>query len=150
MLSLSHHRLWCLRHSRIEDRLNIGKLSHELGNLAALQLNLTSQTLVLVDHPCHIISYIGGFHFDSLPLCPYFDRSLLLCLFRILVGVWNIAKYFAFGGGSGMNSSEVLVEVFLPRKALAGVSLTVRMRAVELSSWSATIVKISSSSFCWK
>lgn len=38
-----------------------------------------------------------------------------------------------------MDSTEMLVEVFLPREALAGMSLAIWMWAVELSTWTATI-----------
>lgn len=108
--------------------LKILKLAHQRSRLNCLHLALASQLLVLISKSCHLLTEIRAIisYHTSLSLHARSLASVFLGLFFVL----HLSSI-------SVHTSKMLVQIFLSREALAGESLAIWMRTVELLSGTA-------------
>lgn len=111
--------------SRTNQSLEFLKLAHERSRLSSLHLALAFQVLVLISKSCHFLTKIPTIISYDTPLSLH-ARSLA-SIFLGLLFVLHLSSI-------GVHAAEVLVQIFLSREALAGESLAIWMRTVELLS----------------
>jgi hypothetical protein len=110
---------------RTNQSLEFLKLAHEGSRLSSLHLALAFQFLVLISKSCHFLTKIPAIISYNTPLSLH-ARSLA----SIFLGLFFVLHLSSIG----VHAAEVLVQIFLSREALAGESLAIWMRTVELLS----------------
>jgi hypothetical protein len=110
---------------RTNQSLEFLKLAHEGSRLSSLHLALAFQFLVLISKSCHFLTKIPAIISYNTPLSLH-ARSLA----SIFLGLFFVLHLSSIG----VHTAEVLVQIFLSREALAGESLAIWMRTVELLS----------------
>lgn len=110
---------------RTNQSLEFLKLAHEGSRLSGLHLALAFQFLVLISKSGHFLTKIPAIISYNTPLSLH-ARSLA----SIFLGLFFVLHLSSIG----VHTAEVLVQIFLSREALAGESLAIWMRTVELLS----------------
>lgn len=114
-----------------DQSLEILKLAHQRSRLSRLHFTLASQLLVLISKSCHLLAKVCAIISCNTSFSLH-TRSLT----TVFLGLFFILHLPRIG----VYASKMLVQIFLSREALAGKSLAIGMRTVELLS--RTTVKV--------
>jgi len=120
------------RQARLEGLLERGDLLHHDHRLLRLRLHLPPQLLVLQPHALDLLTHVAVVG-DAAPVVALALQAAADCRRVVARAVVRLAALAAVERGPVLrvHAPQVLVEVLLPREALAGVALAVGVGAVE-------------------